>query len=198
MRSLVDAISFSTDYLNMIWMLGLVVFGIYLSTWFTDELVFHRRRRPGQRERWGLWLDLTFLLACFGVALGLGYSETTQWVFAIPATLSVLLITRPEWRPEYRSGFASSGSEGGTHALKYLLHIPVILVLGMFWPFAHGVSFMMGVVLPFSTNGIWEVVLAGAVLTSVLWFYQIVQLIRGRRNVPEVTPLQNQASEGGA
>src|ERR1700722_1323339 len=98
-----------------------------------DEAFFHRKRRLPLWERVGHPLDTLTVLACYAWVLFVSCGPGTLKVYVGLAAFSTLFVTKDEFVHKQHC----SGTEQWLHALLFVLHPVVFLVLAIAWPHLH-------------------------------------------------------------
>lgn len=149
------------------------VFGVHWGFLAWDVLGHHRHRPipKGESYRYVAHLALLLVLAAFCVVFE--YQSALLPVFGGVAVLSLFGPTLDEWT----EGRVLPGAERWTHAMLYIFQPLAILTVATLWPFAHGVGFFAGIVLPFSTDGLKPVLIGyAAALTLLLGLHLFLRL----------------------
>ncbi len=100
------------------------------SLMIADEAFFHRVRGLTRWERIGHPLDTLTVLACFAWVLLVPYGPRALRVYVGLAIFSCIFVTKDELVHKR----LCSGAEQWMHALLFLLHPVVFLVLALAWP----------------------------------------------------------------
>lgn len=94
-----------------------------------DEVIFHRRRGLERFERWGHVADTTLFCAALLVPAFCLPSQRAILSFAALGFASCLLITKDEWV----HAKACEAIEHWCHAMLFILHGALLIVVGMLW-----------------------------------------------------------------
>lgn len=134
---------------------GMTLFALLALTTVLDQVFFHRHRAMAPAERWTRWANPLFWTAAHLTAAFLPYSETTKpLLYGFGVLLVGLLI-----KEEYTLGAELTRGERALHAFGiFLTPLAFGLVAGI-WPFVNGVSFFVGMVLPFGTDGLKQLMI---------------------------------------
>ena len=94
-----------------------------------DEGIFHRRRGLGKFERWGHVADTA--LFCLTLCVPAFWQPTRMAIisFIVLGFASCLLITKDEWV----HAKACEPIEHWCHAMLFILHGALLIVVGMLW-----------------------------------------------------------------
>jgi hypothetical protein len=98
-----------------------------------DETLFHRTRRLPRWERIGHPLDTLTVIACYACVLFVPCGRQATGVYIGLAAFSTLFVTKDE----LVHASHCSGAEHWLHALLFVLHPVVFLVLALAWPDLH-------------------------------------------------------------
>jgi hypothetical protein len=101
-----------------------------------DEALFHRTRRLPRWERIGHPLDTLTVIACYAWVLFVPSGRQASGVYIGLAAFSTLFVTKDEWVHANHC----TGAEHWLHALLFVLHPVVFLVLALAWPDLHAPS----------------------------------------------------------
>ena len=172
----------------MFW-ISLPLFAAYAACLWTEELLFRRKRgaRPGER----LWkaIETLTLTLSVGVTVGIEFDDDTQIFCMIPAALSTALVLRNAYF------HAASGTPGEqlVHAVVCLLHLAVLAAAMVVWNFIDGAGLFLGMVLPFSTDGLRELATGNLVVLGALALYQSGSWLASRRTARKAPALPEPA-----
>src|SRR5688500_10107994 len=128
----------------MVWA-GLVLYGIYTIFMGWNELYFHRKRVLEKWEKTRKALVTFSLTLCLAITLFVPYEEEWKWLFFAAAGFSILVTIKDEFRKQK----TDRGREEGTHAVLFMLHPLVLILMVVLWPFLEGMGLFAGIVLPF-------------------------------------------------
>jgi hypothetical protein len=110
--------------------------GLQALLMLVDEAFFHRARRLPRWERIGHPLDTLTVIACYACVLFVPYGRQARDVYVGLAAFSTLFVTKDELVHARHC----SGAEHWLHALLFVLHPVVFLVLALAWPVLHAPS----------------------------------------------------------
>jgi len=127
---------------------GAVVFGAYWVSWVAGAIA--RKREMAAGEKVLTLLSATTWLLSFAVVLFVSYTTAAR---PLLLGLGLLSITWLIWISGLGVGRVSV-REQKIQTLVALLHLPQFALLMAVWPFINGVSLFLGMVMPFSTDGL--------------------------------------------
>jgi hypothetical protein len=103
----------------------------------------------------------------------INYSDSARIAFGVAAALSIVLFIHNE-----KHFFNSSTiTERRIHTVIYMLHPLLLLILFSIWPFVNGVSFLMGIVIPFSVKNLKPAVFGCFLGFTMITLYQLFLLL---------------------
>ena len=135
--------------MSLFLVLPLAVQGVLMVV---DEACFHRVRRLPRWERIGHPLDTLSVLACYAYVLWVPFSAGARSGYIALAAFSTLFVTKDEFVHNKQC----SGREQWIHAVLFVLHPVVFLVLAIAWPDLNGSASTMAFAI--------QVQFAGAIL----------------------------------
>jgi hypothetical protein len=114
--------------------LALIPFIIQGIVIVLDEYVYHLKRGLPKWERIGHPLDTLSVIACLGFVLFVPYESSLIKYFVMTAVFSCLLITKDEFVHKHHCPAA----EQWLHAILFVNHSVLLLMIGLMWPKIHG------------------------------------------------------------
>ena len=149
------------------WLLFTLPFILQALVILIDEAYFHVKRGLPKWEKIGHPLDTLSTLVCFLFVLAVPYTDTTLYTYVALSIISCLMVTKDEFIHKEHC----PGAENWLHALLFLLHPLVLILMGWVWPIIQGIKMSSWIEEPALLKGFLEI---QAGLVFLFFLYQTI------------------------